>query len=146
MTKNIEMHHPVPQGKYVPSTRFGQMIYTAGMTPRRDGILIQSGKVTADKPVHVFKEAVEQAARNALTAASNTLTEGESIAQILTLNVYINAEEGFESHSRIADFASEYLYEQLGEAAIGSRAAIGVASLPGDAPVEIQLTAFVLKK
>lgn len=46
---------------------------------------------------------------------------------------------GFSSHAKLADFASEYLVEELGDAGIGARAAIGIASLPGDAPVEIQL-------
>ncbi|MDM8100144.1 hypothetical protein [Oceanobacillus oncorhynchi] len=55
----------------------------------------------------------------------------------------MNAEETFQSHSSLANAASEYLSEQLGEAGIGSRAAIGVSSLPGNAPVEIQLVAGV---
>lgn len=62
---------------------------------------------------------------------------------MLLLNVYINAQDGFQAHSKLADFASDYLYERLGEAGIGGRAAIGVASLPGDAPVEIQLIAAI---
>ena len=53
------------------------------------------------------------------------------------------AEETFEAHAKLADFASEYLLETMGNAGIGSRAAIGVASLPGNAPVEIQLVAAV---
>ena len=50
-------------------------------------------------------------------------------------------EEGFTKQSKIADFASEYFCEELGTAGIGSRAAVGVASLPGDAPVEISIIA-----
>lgn len=143
MTKNEGNVNPIPQGKYLPASRFGEMIYTAGMTPRRQGVLIQSGKVTTENSVRAYKTAVEQAAANALTAATNTLTKNENLGQILALNVYINAQETFEAHSSLADFASEYLYEKLGERAIGSRAAIGVASLPGDAPVEIQIVAVV---
>ena len=59
------------------------------------------------------------------------------------MTVYINAVEDFTAHSKIADIASQYLYENLGQAGIGSRAPIGVASLPGNAPVEIQLVAVV---
>lgn len=134
MSKN-----PIPQGKYVPATRGGQIIFTAGMTPRNNGVLIFSGKVKADEPLETYRDAVRQAAANCLTAARNKLNEGEQIRQVLSMTVYINAEPGFNSHAKLADFASEYLVEELGEAGIGSRAAIGIASLPGNAPVEIQL-------
>ncbi|KAB2329759.1 RidA family protein [Cytobacillus depressus] len=135
--------NPIPQGKYVPASRFGSLVYTAGMTPRNNGELIQIGKVSVEQSVSTYKAAVRQAVANALTAVKNILTDQERVEQILALTVYINAEETFKAHSSLADFASEYLYEELGNAGIGSRAAIGVASLPGDAPVEIQLIAAV---
>lgn len=138
-----EKMNPIPQGKYVPASRFGSLIYTAGMTPRYNGELIQRGKVRTAQPAGTYKAAVRQAAANALTAAQNTLSEKEKLEQIVSLTVYINAEEEFQAHSKLADFASEFLFEKLGDTGIGSRAAIGVASLPGDAPVEIQLVAGV---
>ncbi|BDH63024.1 hypothetical protein MTP04_31540 [Lysinibacillus sp. PLM2] len=138
-----EKNNPTPQGNYVPATRFGNLIYTAGMTPRNNGVLIQSGKVSAYQSASTYKAAVRQAAANALTAAENILKEQEYIEQVLTLTVYINADANFTSHSSLADYASQYLYEELGSVGIGSRAAIGVSSLPGNAPVEIQLVAAV---
>jgi enamine deaminase RidA (YjgF/YER057c/UK114 family) len=138
-----EINNPIPQGNYVPASRFGNMIYTAGMTPRNNGVLIQSGKVITSEPVSIYKAAVRQAVANALTAAMNTLAEQERLEQILSLTVYVNAENTFQAHSSLADFASEYLFEKMGNAGIASRAAIGVASLPGNAPVEIQLIAVV---
>ena len=138
MSKN-----PIPQGKYVPATRGGQMIFTAGMTPRNNGVLIFSGKVKAEEPLETYRDAVRQAVANCLTAARNKLAEGERIQQVLAMTVYINAAPGFGSHAKLADFASEYMVEELGEAGIGARAAIGLASLPGEAPVEIQLTVLV---
>jgi enamine deaminase RidA (YjgF/YER057c/UK114 family) len=138
-----EINNPIPQGNYVPASRFGNMIYTAGMTPRNNGELIQSGKVVNSEPVSIYKAAVRQAVANALTAAMNTLAEQERLEQILSLTVYVNAEDTFQAHSSLADFASEYLFEKMGHAGIASRAAIGVASLPGNAPVEIQLIAVV---
>lgn len=138
-----EKAYPIPQGKYVPASRFGNLIYTAGMTPRSNGVIIKSGKVHIDEPIGIYKEAVIQAVSNALTAIENLLKEQEQLDQILSMTVYINAEEKFQEHSKLADFASEYLYEELGKVGIGSRAAIGVASLPGNAPVEIQLIAAI---
>ena len=133
--------NPVPQGKYRPAVRHGDLIFTAGMTPRKDGQLILSGKITPDVPVETWREAVRQAAANALTAARNCLEEGESIVQVLSLTVYVNASPDYRTHAKIGDLASGYLFEELGDAGIGARAAIGVATLPGDAPVEIQLIA-----
>ena len=131
--------NPIPQGKYVPATRFGDLIFTAGMTPRKNGVLIQSGRVEKDAPLDNYKDAVRQAADNALTAARNQLAEGERIVRVLSMTVYVNAEDGFASHAKIADFASDYLSEELGDASPMARVSVGVATLPGNSPVEIQL-------
>lgn len=133
--------NPIPQGKYVPATRFGQLIYTAGMTPRKNGVLIMEGKLGQTANLEDYREAVVQAAKNALTAARNKLNEGEALAQILSITVYVNAEADFTGQSKLADMASEYFCEELGEDGVGSRAAVGVASLPGNAPVEISIVA-----
>ena len=76
--------NPIPQGKYKPAVRHGDLIFTAGMTPRKNGVLLMSGKITPDRPLDDYREAVIQAASNALTAAQNTLKEGERIVQILS--------------------------------------------------------------
>lgn len=138
MSKN-----PIPQGKYVPATRFGSMIFTAGMTARKNGVPIFTGRVKAEESLETYKEAICQATNNALVAAQNLLGEGEAIAQILSLSVYINAEDGFTAHSKLADFATEYLCGEIGDAGIAARAALGVATLPGNAPVEIQIVCAV---
>ena len=92
-----------------------------------------------------YKDAVVQAAKNALTAAKNKLEEGEKIVQIMQITVYVNSEPDFTKQPKIADFASEYFCEELGESGVGSRAAVGVAVLPGEAPVEIAIIAGVGK-
>ncbi len=133
--------NPIPQGKYVPATRFFDVIFTAGMTPRNNGVLIKTGKIGLHEVIEDYYDAVQQAAKNALIAAKNKLEEDEKIAQIMSITVYVNAQEGFMKQSKIADIASEYFYEKLGEAGVGSRTAVGVSSLPGDAPVEISIVA-----
>ena len=133
--------NPIPQGKYKPAVRYGNFIYTAGMTPRKDGVLIMAEKVSAAKPAEYYYDAAVQAATNALTAAKNALAEGEKIAQILSLTVYVNTEPDYLTHAKIGDLVSGWLYEQLGDAGIGARACVGVATLPGNAPVEVQIVA-----
>ena len=103
------------------------------MTPRKDGVLLMSGKISPDRPLDDYRDAVIQATSNALTAAQNTLAEGEKIVQILSLTVYLNATPDYTTHAKVGDIASGWLYEQLGDAGIGARAAIGLATLPGDA-------------
>lgn len=134
---------PPPQGLYRAASRHGGLIFTAGMTPRRDGVLQATGPVGAAADPARYRDAVVLAAGNALAAARACLAEGERLAAIVSLTVYIAAEPGFTAHSQLADFASEFLRGELGEAGIGSRAAVGVATLPGNAPVEVQLIAAV---
>ncbi len=131
------IEHPIPQGKYLSAVRHGDLIYTSGMTPRKAGKLLYSGKIRVVDSIEFHRDAVCLATLNALTAAKACLREGEKIALILQLNVFLNAEEGFTTHAKVADFASDALIENLGPDCIGSRATIGVSSLPSDAPVEI---------
>lgn len=138
-----EKQVPIPQGKYIPANRYGALIYSAGMTPRQNGQLILTGQVSAAKPLEYYQEAVCVAAQNALIAVQSLVLPQEKIAKIITMTVYINAENGYTQHAKLADFASDYLCQELGEAGVVSRAAIGVASLPGNAPVEIQIIAAV---
>lgn len=141
MSTTIEQ--PIPQGKYLPAVRHLDLIYTSGMTPRKKGKLLYSGKIRVIDAIESHRDAVRLAAINALTAALAYLNEGEKISLILQLNVFLNAEDDFSAHTKIADFASEVLIEILGPNCIGSRAAIGVASLPSNAPVEITIIAKV---
>lgn len=142
----IREANPIPQGNYVPATRFENVIITAGMTPRNNGILIKEGSIRLAENIEDYKEAVRQAAKNALTAANNLLEEDEYIKQIMSITVFVNAETGFTKQSKIADFASDYYCEKLEDAGVGSRAAVGVASLPGNAPVEISIIVGAGKK
>lgn len=134
---------PVPQGDYIPARRHDELIFTSGMTPRREGVLQFTGPVRNDQSLEKHRAAVNLACENALAAVRGLLAEGESITLILSLTVYISAEPGFEAHSKLADFASIYLRDELGAAGIGARTAVGVATLPGNAPVEIHLIASV---
>ena len=134
---------PVPQGRYVPASRHGGLIFTSGMTPRAAGVLRFAGPVRAGDAPERWREAVELACANALAAARGRLVGDERIAAVVGMTVFIAADPGFALHSRLADFASERLFAELGEAGIGSRAAVGVASLPGGAPVELQLVVAV---
>jgi enamine deaminase RidA (YjgF/YER057c/UK114 family) len=136
-------HSPVPQGNYVPAKRHGDLVYTSGMTPRDKGVLMFTGSVNPAAATEIYQAAVELATKNALTSVEFLLAPHEKVAGILSLTVYIATEPGFIAHACLADFASAYLQCELGHEGVGCRASIGVASLPGNAPVEIQLIAII---
>lgn len=137
--KEKRFKNPIPQGKYLPALRDGSIIYTSGMTPRKDGVLLYQGKIKTSNDINQYKEAVELASLNAIGAVHNLLKDGETIKQVLQLQVFLNTESDFVEHAQVANFASEVIIEFFGVKAVGVRAAIGVASLPGDAPVEIMM-------
>lgn len=130
---------PPAQGLYVPAKRFGDLIFVSGMTPRKDGKLIQTGCLASGANPEDYRAAAELATRNALAAAGSVLSEGEELHTPVSLTVYVNATPDYAEHSRIADFASAVLAATFG-GDIPSRAAVGVSSLPGGAPVEVALT------
>ncbi|WP_170403414.1 RidA family protein [Ruegeria arenilitoris] len=134
---------PIPQGHYIPAKRHGATIYSSGMTPRVNGKLMATGPVRADAVLEDYREAVVLACENALAAVRSQLREGEKLGCIVSLTVFIAAETGFTAHAKLADFASLHLQEVLGADGVGARAAIGVATLPGNAPVEVQLVAAI---
>ena len=114
------------------------------MTPRQNGVLIRTGGVRSTDDLNDYKEAAELAVGNALKAARATLEANEEIAQILSMTVYVaSADQSFDKHSKIADFASDYLFAELGQSGISARAAVGVFSLPGGSPLEISLIAAI---
>lgn len=99
------------------------------------------GQVAPGAVIESYRAVVELATQNALQAAEATLGDGERIASALSLTVYINAAAGYLHHVQIADFASGHLESCLPESPLPARAAVGVASLPGDAVVEVALVA-----
>jgi enamine deaminase RidA (YjgF/YER057c/UK114 family) len=132
-----------PQGAYVPAVVHAGVAYTAGMTPRRAGTLVVSGVVGRDLDVAAAREAAGLAAGNALTAVIEAVGDLSAIVRCLKMTVFIAAVDGFTDHSAVADGASQVLREWLGERGAVARSAIGVASLPSGAPVEVERVAAV---
>jgi enamine deaminase RidA (YjgF/YER057c/UK114 family) len=132
-----------PQGAYVPAVVHGGLVWTAGMTPRRNGELLIRGTVGREVDVATARQAVAIAANNTLTAVAEALGGLDAVERCLKLTVFIAAVEGFTEHAAVADGASAVLVERLGERGVVARSAIGVATLPSGAPVEVELLAAV---
>jgi enamine deaminase RidA (YjgF/YER057c/UK114 family) len=126
-------------GDYRPATRWGELVFSAGMTPRVAGELTVTGRLGAGVDLAAGRSAAALAATNALAAVAALATGSERIAAVLELTVWIACAPDFTELSAVADGASAGLAERLGRDAPPARAAIGVQSLPGGAPVEVRL-------
>ncbi|MBU8809392.1 RidA family protein [Mycolicibacterium goodii] len=134
---------PAPQGDYRPALLHDGVVYTAGMTPRRDGELAVRGVVGHTVAGEQAYAAAGIAAGNALAAARSVLPDDAGM-RCLRMTVYIACTASFHDLSAVADGASAALRAELGECGVPVRAAIGVQSLPSGAPVEVDLIAAVV--
>ncbi|ABG04216.1 Endoribonuclease L-PSP [Rubrobacter xylanophilus DSM 9941] len=134
---------PSPAGSYVPAVRSNGMIFTAGQVPFRDGKLAFSGKVGGAVSLEEAQEAARICALNALAAAAAEAGGLQNIARIVKVVGFVASAPGFNQQPQVLNGASDLLGEIFGEAGLHARSAIGVAELPLDAPVEVELVAEV---
>ena len=133
---------PQPAGGYRPAVAFQNVVRSAGMIPRVDGVLTVTGRVGDDVAIDVARLAAGLSARNALSAIAAAVGGVGKLQAVLQLRVFVRCDPGFTEISAVAEGASDALVDVLGEArGRGVRTAIGVLSLPGGAPVEVELTA-----
>jgi enamine deaminase RidA (YjgF/YER057c/UK114 family) len=128
----------------VPAVLHDGVVYSAGMTPRRDGRLTITGVVGATVSMEEARAAAGVAAANALAAVQSVLPAGASGVRCLRMTVYIACTRDFDELSRVADGASAAISAALGAEGLPARSAIGVQSLPSGAPVEVDLVAASL--
>jgi len=135
-----------PLGAYVSAVRSGNLVFTAGQVPLKDGELLAKGKVPTDVPLDVAEASAMQAALNGLAAVRAALGEGatlERVVRVVRVNVFVNSAPGFTGQARVSNAASELMVLAFGEAGRHSRCAVGAAELPLNAPVEIDLVVEV---
>ena len=128
-----------PLAAYVPAVKTGNLVFTAGQLPLVDGKLAFTGKVGRDVTVEQAKELAKIAAINCLSAVE-TVASVDDIAQIVRVVGYINGAPGFVDQSAVVNGASELLVHIFGDAGKHARSSIGVADLPLNTPIEIELT------
>ena len=128
-----------PVAAYVPAIRTGNLVFTAGQLPIVDGALSASGKVGDKVSVDDAKKLAQICAVNAL-AAVETVADINKIARVVRVVGYVNGVAGFTQQPAVINGASELFLHIWGEAGKHARSAVGVAELPLDAPVELELT------
>jgi enamine deaminase RidA (YjgF/YER057c/UK114 family) len=132
-----------PLAAYIPALRTGDLVYTSGQVPMVDGKLAAAGKVGAEIDPEHAKELARICALNALAAVHSVVGDLSKIVRIVKVVGFVASDPGFFGQPQVINGASELLGEVLGDAGKHARSAVGVAVLPLDAPVEVELIAEV---
>lgn len=127
-----------PLAAYVPAVRTGNLVYTAGQVPMVDGALAMTGKVGGEVTQEEAYGLARTCALNAL-AAVHALVGLDSVVRVVKVVGFVASTPDFTGAPAVVNGASEFLGEVFGEAGAHARSAVGVAVLPLDAPVEVEL-------
>jgi enamine deaminase RidA (YjgF/YER057c/UK114 family) len=132
-----------PVAAYVPAVRTGSYVYTSGQLPLVDGKLQGAGKVGDGVTTDEGAALARIAALNALAAAASVAGGLDAITRIVKVTCFVASDPSFTGQAQVANGASELLIEVLGDAGRHARSAVGMAVLPLDTPVEVELIAEV---
>ncbi|MFJ3028986.1 RidA family protein [Curtobacterium sp. NPDC087080] len=128
-----------PVAAYVPAVVTGQYVYTAGQLPFDDGALPVTGKVGAEVDADTATAQARVAALNALAAVQSVAGSLDRVARVVKVTVFVASDPAFTGQPGVANGASTLVGEVFGDAGAHARSAVGVAVLPLDAPVEVEL-------
>ena len=128
-----------PVAAYVPAVKTGNLVFTAGQLPVVDGKLVLTGKVGSDVTPEDAKKMAEICALNALAAIS-LVADIDQIEKIIRVGGFVNGAPGFVAIPAVINGASEFLIKLFGDVnGKHARTAVGVAELPLNAPVEVEM-------
>jgi enamine deaminase RidA (YjgF/YER057c/UK114 family) len=128
-----------PVAAYVPAVKSGNLVFTAGQLPVVDGKLLKEGKVGRDVTAEDAKELAQICALNALAAIS-LVADLDQIERIVRVGGFVNCAPGFTAIPGVINGASEFLIKIFGDLnGKHARTAVGVAELPLNAPVEVEV-------
>ena len=132
-----------PVAAYVPAVRSGSHVFTSGQLPMREGQLMLTGKVGGEVTPEEAVECARQCALNALAAVRAEVGDLGAVKRIVKGVVFVASTPDFTGQPLVANGVSELLGEVFGEAGRHARSAVGVAVLPLDSPVEVELVVEV---
>jgi enamine deaminase RidA (YjgF/YER057c/UK114 family) len=132
-----------PLAAYAPTARSGNLVFTAGQLPARDGAMLATGKVGAEVSEEEGYACARQCAINALAAVKAEVGELSAVKRVVKAVVFVASAPDFTAQPKVANGASELLGEVFGDAGTHARSAVGVSVLPLDVPVEVELVVEV---
>ncbi|HEV7301458.1 MAG TPA: RidA family protein [Tepidisphaeraceae bacterium] len=127
-----------PFGAYVPAKRVGNLLYVSGQLPMKDGQLIATGTVPSVTSIESATAAARQCVINGLAAAATVLESVDQIVGVVRVGAFVASDAGFSAQPTVANGASTFLIDLLGDAGRHVRAAVGVNVLPLNASVEVE--------
>ncbi|GAA1124799.1 RidA family protein [Arthrobacter flavus] len=130
-----------PLASYVPAVVTGNYVFTAGQLPLINGELPALGKVGAEVTPEAAKEYAATCAVNALAAIKSQIGDLDRISRIVKVVGFVASDPSFTGQPQVINGASDLLGQVLGDAGAHARSAVGVAVLPRDAPVEVEIIA-----
>ena len=130
---------PKPLASYIPVTRSGNLVFTAGQIPMANGELIFKGKVGRDISLEDGVKAAELCTVNCLSVIKSEVINLDSIKRIVKVTVFVNSADGFTYQPKVANGASDLLVKVFGDNGKHVRSAVGVNELPIDSSVEIEM-------
>ena len=128
-----------PLAAYIPAVQSGNLVFTSGQLPMIAGSLAETGKVGGSVSAERAKELATVCALNALAAVKTVIGDLDKIKGIVKVVGFVSSVPEFSGQPAVVNGASEFLGEVFGDKGIHARSAVGVAVLPLDAPVEIEL-------
>lgn len=129
---------PVPKGGYVPVVRTGNLAFVSGQLPLRGGNVAVAGALGDGTPVEEGREAARLCLLNVLAALEGNGVPLASVRRVVKLTGFVRSAPDFFEQPQVLNAASELLADVFGDAGRHARAAVGVASLPLGAAVEIE--------
>jgi enamine deaminase RidA (YjgF/YER057c/UK114 family) len=132
-----------PVAAYVPALRSGSHVFTSGQLPTRSGRLIATGKVGAELSPEEATECARQCALNAIAAVKSQIGDLDQVKRVVKVVCFVASTPEFTGQPQVANGASDLLGTAFGDAGVHARSAVGVAVLPLDAPVEVELVVEV---
>jgi enamine deaminase RidA (YjgF/YER057c/UK114 family) len=130
---------PRPVANYVPAVRVGEWLFTSGVLPMREGKPAFEGRLGQELTVEQGVEAARSALLNALAIVKDAVGDLDRVERVVKLSGYVASAPGFHQQPAVLNGASDLLVLAFGEAGRHARAAVGVASLPLNAPIELEL-------
>jgi enamine deaminase RidA (YjgF/YER057c/UK114 family) len=128
-----------PVAAYVPAVRSGPWVFTSGQLPMVDGALPATGKVGAEVNPEQAKQLAEACALNALAAIKAEIGDLSAVRRVVKVVGFVASAPDFSGQPAVVNGASELFGKVFGEAGRHARSAVGVAALPLDAPVEVEV-------
>jgi len=131
-----------PLAAYLPAVRHGDLVMTAGQLPMREGSLVAVGIVGRDVSVEAAEAAARLCALNAIAAIAS-VADLDEVAQVIKVTGFVASAPDFTAQPAVVNGASNLLLAAFGEAGRHARSAVGVAVLPLNAPVEVEVTVIL---